>query len=760
MTEEKSRGKAWISFLCLISVLASWQPVRAEIRAQCEIQEGENAGVAAVRGWAFDTLAGVTIERVTLLINGNPSGDLLCCSGRVDVQAEFPQFPADNTLHSGWGGIVNWGALEEGDQTIAIEIENSNGEIIVTSPKTITVVKPGGFEFLSDLSLANAQADIQGNELLLSGAVVTDAGNSAQKEVDLRFGWSATAQQLRLVGAQDTDNAIASESSLWPRSLSPYEWFSLGSTGWARLLQRIAAVIQDDTAYAAPGLWAMFESPSDSQIGAGVTIARGWGFDPNGSPLKEIRLTIDDGPVNIIPCCLERMDVFDKYPDYPAALLSGWGTTLNYGSLDPDVHIVRVEIESLDGTVCVFEHTITTLKPGDFETIDAMLFTQTQVELDSNTSEIILDNVVVQSGDAEQLVNLRFRWDLAAQSLVLVFAETLTPQGPGGLDSPGGGTGQPGDPTPPLNPQPTLSVDTSGVRFRQGLLGGTKTEQFSLMNTGIGVLQVSLAVSGDAAFSLNSNVAFNLLAGQTRFINIDFSPTEEGVVSGSVDVTTNGGDAQVDLTGEGVIPVLNVSSSTVDFGQVETGGSATASIQLSNPGVDPIGGIAVSSVSAPFLLAVPDLSGGIAGGDSIDILIGFEPTAIGNFHTQSTITWQGGQSTTVLIDGEGTAPPLPLTISDNPFDFGGVTVGSAGLGTVTITNPNGHAVQGVSVSGPGDPFIVGTPDLADIPAGGSTDFSVGFEPLATGAASGTVVIHWGAGESTTMQLTGEGLPAP
>src|SRR5262249_2848319 len=123
-------------------------PSAMEATVESPEDEAIVSGVALVRGWAFAARPGVQIGGVELFIDGLLADDIPCCSERADVQAAFPQFPAPNTLHSGWATTRNWGILTAGRHTVGVVIKNSAGQTLFTKTRTVTVVKPGDSEFL------------------------------------------------------------------------------------------------------------------------------------------------------------------------------------------------------------------------------------------------------------------------------------------------------------------------------------------------------------------------------------------------------------------------------------------------------------------------------------------------------------------------------------------------------------------------------------------------------------------------------------
>ena len=67
---------------------------------------------------------------------------------------------------------------------------------------------------------------------------------------------------------------------------------------------------------------------------------------------------------------------------------------------------------------------------------------------------------------------------------------------------------------------------------------------------------------------------------------MQFSPTQEGSFSGSVSLDTNGGDVTVSLSGTGVAqpPVLVISTSLLNFGNIAVNDSASLPYSVANAG--------------------------------------------------------------------------------------------------------------------------------------------------------------------------------
>jgi hypothetical protein len=366
------------------------------------------SGVAVVRGWAFDTREGGQVSSVDLLIDGVPMGTAPCCSERGDVQAAFSQFPATNTLNSGWGMTFNWGVLSAGNHTIQAEIRSNDGQVLSTETRSVTVVQPGESEFLDFFSVSEADASIEADTLVLTGVVVRDKATQQQKRLDARFRWVPSAQAFGLVEAITT--AELSAVHPWsPRFASP-------------LWERIGEWFAPSVVQAAAGIRAELEGPEEARAVSGVSVIRGWAFaEDSGDSVQEIQLVIDGQPSGIVPCCSVREDVSATFPDQPQARNSGWGTTLNYGLLSSGVHQIEIQIRGRSGTSLTLSRPVTVVRIGGFEFLDEIAVSDATARIEGDTM-VVVEGVRVRDKASGQttVVDMFLQWSVSDQALVVV----------------------------------------------------------------------------------------------------------------------------------------------------------------------------------------------------------------------------------------------------------------------------------------------------------------------------------------------------
>ncbi len=192
----------WVLSLSLCFPLTA----HAELKTNLEspLDNETVAGVAVIRGWAYDTTSGVQISSIELFVDGVSRGNIACCTTRLDVQATFPN--ETNAGNSGFGVTTNWGELSAGSHTIRVEVRTSAGTSFVSDTRTVTVVKLGDFSFLNQFSvdIDTSFAQVEDNSTLcVENVQITDKNSGATKLVKGLFRWQEACQCLILVSTEE-----------------------------------------------------------------------------------------------------------------------------------------------------------------------------------------------------------------------------------------------------------------------------------------------------------------------------------------------------------------------------------------------------------------------------------------------------------------------------------------------------------------------------------------------------------------------------
>ena len=95
---------------------------------------------------------------------------------------------------------MNFGALPIGPHTIRIQVTDSRA-VSHTFERQIETIRIGDAAFVDDLSLADATARIEEEDLVVDGVHVRDAATQETYDVTLRLCWVENSQSLGIIAA-------------------------------------------------------------------------------------------------------------------------------------------------------------------------------------------------------------------------------------------------------------------------------------------------------------------------------------------------------------------------------------------------------------------------------------------------------------------------------------------------------------------------------------------------------------------------------
>lgn len=318
---------------------------------------------------------------------------------------------------------------------------------------------------------------------------------------------------------------------------------------------------------------------------------------------------------------------------------------------------------------------------------------------------------------------------------------------------------------------PTVTLSPSPFNFGNVVVGTAKTQVFTLTNTGLGPLQLSvIATSGSAAFAPAGGTCTPgtpVAAGASCTINVAFYANVLGPFSGSLTVIDNAANSPqtVALSGTGATPTLTVTPTTLDFGSVALNTtSAPQTVTITN----------TSSVTATFTSVAPTISTGrgtfnltnncgatLAGGASCTLTFSFSPGSIGTpaaetFRIASDAS-TSPQFLNLMAIGGGTLSITPTTT----LDFGTWNVGTvSGVMLAIVTNTSTVPVHFTSVAITNSSNFSETDGCngATLTGGASCTVVFTFVPTTTGVQTSTFTLYDDAtGPPQTVSLTGTGV---
>jgi len=314
-----------------------------------------------------------------------------------------------------------------------------------------------------------------------------------------------------------------------------------------------------------------------------------------------------------------------------------------------------------------------------------------------------------------------------------------------------------------------LSVSQSNLAFGNVTVGNNSSQSVVLTNSGnanVTISQITITGTGFSGSGITTPVT--LTPGQTATYTTQFAPTAAGSASGQITFTSNASNSPtaVSLTGTGVAATvlqLTANPTSISFGNVNTGSTATQSVAITNTGNANVTISQITASGAAFSLSGVTVPLTLTPGQSSTYIAQFAPTTTGSASGQITFTSNASNSPTLIsLTGAGVAAPTAqLSVNPASLSFGSVTVGNSGTQSITISN-SGNAnltISQVTTSGAGFSGSGVTLPLTLIP-GQTASYTAQFAPTAAGSATGQISFGSNSPTNPTVSLTGTGAAAP
>ncbi|WP_375765073.1 choice-of-anchor D domain-containing protein [Archangium gephyra] len=316
--------------------------------------------------------------------------------------------------------------------------------------------------------------------------------------------------------------------------------------------------------------------------------------------------------------------------------------------------------------------------------------------------------------------------------------------------------------TPATTPTSPLTFDDQRVLTTSG----PKTVTVSNL-TGTGPIRITAVSTGsDGIFTVSPSDPFTLEKGESRPLSVTFRPTSETVASGTLTLATDYtplSTVTVSLSGKGIKPTLELSTTSLSFGTQGVGSPSTpkpVTVRNIGSGTLRITSISVSSPSykldsmAPFELTESSREKTLS--------VTFQPLAQDSIPGSITLRTNDPENDPVTISLSGNGQ-TELKVTPSTIDFESVRVGAVGERQVTFTNEGPVAITltkvlfisdaQFSVEGLGTPVEL-KPGFPSIP------LKVKFIPTRAGDVSAVIRVESTANNSPhTLSVSGRGTEA-
>ena len=312
--------------------------------------------------------------------------------------------------------------------------------------------------------------------------------------------------------------------------------------------------------------------------------------------------------------------------------------------------------------------------------------------------------------------------------------------------------------------QPELSISPSSFGFGSVVDGQTKSETFTVTNTGTAALTIAqLSVSGSGYTVSGLATPATIAAGSTTTFSVLFAPTTAGSLTGTVSLASNAPNSPnvVSLSGAGTAASVTLAANpaSVSFTNVNAGSSSSKSVTISNTGNTSLTISQVSVSAKDFGVSGLNTPVTLAAGQNASMSVTFNPTASENISGNITVASSQGANAVIAVSGSGVQPGLSITPSS--ASFGSVTIGSPASQTIQLQNGGTGTLTVSQVSVTGSGFSTGTLALPiSLSSGQTSNFNVEFNPATAGAVTGSVSIVSNAPNSpAAIALSGTGVAA-
>ena len=201
------------------------------------------------------------------------------------------------------------------------------------------------------------------------------------------------------------------------------------------------------------------------------------------------------------------------------------------------------------------------------------------------------------------------------------------------------------------------------IEFGYFKIGTTDSVTFKVCNQGVdSTLQVSSIVSSNAAFAA-SPTSLSVLPGDSATVTVTFTPDAMVTYNDSLTISSNDPqqpEVKVYLNGASPPPAIATVQSSLDFGSVKIGQSATDTLRIVNSSAaNDLSVTGITSSNAVFTAS--PTTGTVPPSDTLKVTVTFTPADMATYTDSLTITSNDPQQPEVKVYVSGVGDPIIST---------------------------------------------------------------------------------------------------
>ncbi len=319
------------------------------------------------------------------------------------------------------------------------------------------------------------------------------------------------------------------------------------------------------------------------------------------------------------------------------------------------------------------------------------------------------------------------------------------------------------------SPEPDIDVDPWTLDFGDVVVDTVASEILTITNVGDADLELfNCSFGGAPVFWITSNPAGTVLGpGDSAELELSFQPLDAVGYTGLVQIDSNDPDepqVQVDVTGNGIAPDIDLQPSSLNFGQVGIGTTVVMDAEIWNVGAaDLTLGTLALSASAEFVLSIDPSGEIVLPGDFTVVEVSYTPVDVLPDTGEVEIPSDDPDEPFVYLQLGGQHEPVPdIEVDPLLVDFGQVDVGQTSFDWVTVSNVgSGSLTVSLPVLSGGNEFSINAGGFpTTLLPGGSQTFMVVYNPVDMTADSGQVTITSDDPDEPTVIVDLLGSPVP
>lgn len=217
--------------------------------------------------------------------------------------------------------------------------------------------------------------------------------------------------------------------------------------------------------------------------------------------------------------------------------------------------------------------------------------------------------------------------------------------------------------------QASLVANPGSVSFSNVVVGTTSSQSLQIANSGNASLTITQANVSGAGFSVTGlSLPVTLAAGQNTTFNVQFTTQSAGTVSGTLSLVSNAANSPSSLalsaSTVAATKTLQVSATSLSFGSVNAGSSASKTVLVMNSGNADVTISQISITGTNFALSGASTPVTLSAGQTESFNVQYSPTGAETDSGSVSITSNAtGSPAAIALSGTGVAQQAQHSVS-------------------------------------------------------------------------------------------------